>query len=233
MSTGVEEAAVGEAASAAEAAQPSDFEHDLMALGLGEIPAELAESTLPEAPVPGEAPTLAEETPAPRSAAAELEEFGLEPVVEPMGISGPAPEATAGHMVAEEAGQEGADQADFSALLESLDISADDAQNATAGAREAASASEVESNPLLEEPSEPSAGVISTDAFLDDLTLEKDFSFSGELTDELSALTGADRPVRPSASVRKLPAEGESLLRRDARVDRETLMKIIDGIKSL
>lgn len=210
----------------AEAGQPGDFEHDLMALGLGEMPAELAESEEPTAPAseaPAEELQVVPET--------QAEAPGFEPVVEPMGIAGPSEEVAASQAAASVAGQEVGGEADFSALLESLDISADDAQNA--GAAEAAPAPEAELNPLLEEPSEPTAGVISTDAYLDDLTLEKDFSFSGELTDELSALTGADRPVRPSASVRKLPAEGEALLRRDARVDRDTLMKIIDGIKSL
>ena len=59
------------------------------------------------------------------------------------------------------------------------------------------------------------------------------FACSGELTDELSALTGADRPLRPVASVRRLPAEGETLLHRDTRVDRDTLLKIIEGVKNL
>jgi len=76
-------------------------------------------------------------------------------------------------------------------------------------------------------------GVISTDAFLDDITMD-DMDFSGGLTDELSALTGADRPNRPTTSVNKLPdANSGELLHRDARVDKDTLMKIIDGIKNL
>ena len=82
-------------------------------------------------------------------------------------------------------------------------------------------------------PLEQSGGVISTDSYMDDLNLEDGFAFSGELTDELSALTGADRPSRPTVNVHKIPAEGEAVLRRDARVDRDTLLKIIHGIENL
>jgi hypothetical protein len=176
-----------------------DFENDLMALGLGELPPELRAS---------EAATTPE--------AHHEDEFELEPVVEPMGVdSTPA-----------------GDVADFSALLESLDISADDAQ-AGASAPMGTSGSGLSVDGLLGTAEEAPAGVISTDAYMDDLTLEDGLGFSGELTDELSALTGADRHVRPSANVHHLPAEGEALLHRDARVDRDTLLKIIDGIKNL
>ena len=59
-------------------------------------------------------------------------------------------------------------------------------------------------------------------------------AFSGGLADELSALTGATRPTaRPQATVRAIPETGGTSLTRDRRVDRETLMKIIDGIKGL
>ena len=55
------------------------------------------------------------------------------------------------------------------------------------------------------------------------------------LTDELSALTGLGRPGRPTASVNKIPepAAAGDVLRRDTRVDKDTLLKIIDGIKNL
>ena len=33
--------------------------------------------------------------------------------------------------------------------------------------------------------------------------------------------------------VRRLPAEGEALIHRDTRVDRDTLLKIIEGVKNL
>lgn len=165
------------------------YDQDLMALGMEGLPSDLSDETAAGMPLPSETGEYE----------AELtdEELGLEPIVEPMGISGAA-------AAAEEPGEA---EHDFSELLESLDIGA--------------------------EPGEEPAGVISTDMFLDDLNLDKDLGFHGELTDELSALTGADRPVRPSASVRQIPAEGESTIRRDTRVNRETLMKIIDGIKDL
>ena len=187
------------------------FEHDLMSLGLGELPVELRAA----APPPLEMVQLPAE-----------EEIELEPVVEPMGVSAqpagtPAPAKVGG-------------EADFSALLESLDISADDARAAAPSVASAPLEPEaVSGNALLGEPGPATAGVISTDSYLDDLTLEGDLGLSGELTDELSALTGADRPLRPVASVRRLPAEGETLLHRDTRVDRDTLLKIIEGVKNL
>ena len=68
--------------------------------------------------------------------------------------------------------------------------------------------------------------------------IPKDMSFehiglSGGMTDELSALTGADRPSRPVVNVTGIPDRSPSVLQRDQRVDKETLLKIIDGIKSL
>ncbi|NTU71080.1 MAG: hypothetical protein HGB10_04595, partial [Coriobacteriia bacterium] len=81
-------------------------------------------------------------------------------------------------------------------------------------------------------PTVEPAGVISTDSFLDDIG-GGDIDFDGGLTDELSALTGVGRPSRPSASVNRIPESGTETLSRDTRVDRDTLLKIIDGIKSL
>jgi hypothetical protein len=83
-------------------------------------------------------------------------------------------------------------------------------------------------------PAGETGGVISTDAFLEDIA-GGDLGYSGGLTDELSALTGLGRPSRPKASVNKLPepAATGDVLRRDARVDRETMLKIIEGIKNL
>ncbi len=68
---------------------------------------------------------------------------------------------------------------------------------------------------LLREVSAPAetGGVISTDAFLEDIAGGEP-DFSGGLTDELSALTGLGRPGRPTASVNKIPepaASGELL----------------------
>jgi hypothetical protein len=68
------------------------------------------------------------------------------------------------------------------------------------------------------------------DISVDDMGL----GFSGGLTDELSALTGAERKQpRPQASVNQIPESGSSVIQRDARVDKDTLLKIIEGIKGL
>ena len=71
---------------------------------------------------------------------------------------------------------------------------------------------------------------MSTDAFLDEVEV---IGLSGGMTDELSALTGADRPSRPVVNVTAIPAPGSGVLKRDQSVDKDTLLKIIDGIKSL
>jgi hypothetical protein len=186
-----------------------DYEQDLMSLGMAGLPSGLEGEATAQTP---SAETISEVEPPAIEVELSDEELGLEPIVEPMGIS-----------VSDAAGEEGHD---FSELLESLDIGAEESEP-VAGAKAAGSAADL----LLEEPGEVTAGVISTDVFLDDL--DQDLGYSGELTDELSALTGAQRPVRPAASVRQIPAEGESTIRRDTRVNRETLMKIIDGIKDL
>lgn len=82
------------------------------------------------------------------------------------------------------------------------------------------------------EAAEQPTGVISTDAFLEDISADM---LGSSLGDELSALTGADRPKsgRPTASVNKIPEPGSGVLHRDDRVDKDTVMKIIDGIKNL
>ena len=56
---------------------------------------------------------------------------------------------------------------------------------------------------------------------------------SGGMTDELSALTGADRPARPVVNVSRIPDRESGVLTRDQSVDKDTLLKIIDGIKNL
>ncbi|MCX8007725.1 MAG: DUF4388 domain-containing protein [Coriobacteriia bacterium] len=75
--------------------------------------------------------------------------------------------------------------------------------------------------------------VISTDAFLAEF--ETDVTLSSALTDEITALTGggSGRP-RPTTTVSKLPEPGEApALRRDQLVDRDLVLKIIDGIEKL
>jgi hypothetical protein len=230
-----------------------NFEHDLMSLGLGELPAEL----------------LAPESPEKAGSAVDFDfieddfDLDLEPVSEPMGVipsSAPPTTAPGASSVEDMQAAELAvlsaslsdiedvtieapatepalqmdDTVDFSALLESLDISADDVEAAVPSPVE--TGADPQFDPDLLRDSAPSVGgVISTDAFLEDITLDEDFGgMNSELTDELSALTGADRPSRPSVNVNKIPdANAEGMLRRDSRVDRETLLKIIDGIKNL
>jgi hypothetical protein len=99
-------------------------------------------------------------------------------------------------------------EVDFSALLESLDVDADEPAQAAA------------------EPPD----LVASEMYL----RRGDLGYGGELTDELSALTGASRPNRPIISVNQLPELGEEgKLQRDARVDRNTVLKIIDGIENL
>ncbi len=217
------ESAVEAQVPAAADAEPA-FEQDLMALGLGELPADLL------------APVTVEPEPQP-------ELIELEPVAEPMsqqdsiaddlsalvgdlGLPTEVPPAVA------EPAEAATVEPDFSALLESLDVDAVEAEPVEELAPEERGF-DVELLVEDEAPA-PAGGVISTDAFLDDITIE-DMGFSGGLNDELSALTGADRrgPVRPQASVNAIPDNDGAVLKRDARVDKDTVLKIIDGIKNL
>jgi hypothetical protein len=79
-----------------------------------------------------------------------------------------------------------------------------------------------------------SGGVISTDAFLVDFD-SSDVSFSSGLGDELTALTGGGTSRRPVATAATITgSDGESpILHRDSHVDRELVMKIIEGVKRL
>jgi len=202
-----------------------DFERDLLALGLGELPQDLLAPVEPTAAVVQE-DTAAEpevewvEEPTVQEL---LSEFGEEPG-EPL-----ATEEVVIHI--EEPAEE---EMDFSALIESLDVDADDFTVLSTGEPEVAPVDLGFDEDLLRDDAPvPSGNVISTDAFLSDITMD-DLGFSGGMTDELSALTGAERrPTRPQASVNPLPDENASVLKRDIRVDKDTLMKIIDGIKNL
>lgn len=210
------------------------FEKDLMALGLGELPSDLlspvgsVEEQLPAEPM---SEIHAVSSPAEIGDLSELLGEGVgaseTEIVEPAALEIVEPgEST---IIADGGAVE--DEPDFSALLESLDVdaegSAEDASALQAGFDE----------DLLRDVVEPDVGggVISTDAFLEDIAIDEDLGFSGGLNDELSALTGAERrgPSRPQASVNTLPAEGSGTLHRDTRVDKDTVLKIIDGIKNL
>jgi hypothetical protein len=81
--------------------------------------------------------------------------------------------------------------------------------------------------PLPETVAETPAETLSADIPFDAMGL------SGGMTDELSALTGADRPSRPVVNVAGIPDREYGVLTRDQSVDKDTLLKIIDGIKNL
>jgi len=86
----------------------------------------------------------------------------------------------------------------------------------------------------LDREAQPSGGGISTDAFLDEIAPDENLGLSGGLGLELSALTGAGGRARPSASVNKLPEPGNGLeLHRDQTVDKDLVLKIIEGLKEL
>jgi len=221
-------------------APPGDFQRDLMALGLGELPTDLLEPVTAE-PAPTQEPSpaaagfdasellIAE----PMSAGGEFaEEPPAEPpVAQPEELSGlleriedepdliivPAGEAPPEEEVAAEPAGEAPDLA---ALLESLDIEAEEPSI------------EDDFDPELLRDAGTSGGVISTDAFLDEISFDG-MGLSGGLGDELSALTGAETNKRPTANVNRIPEPGEEMLHRDQTVDKDTLLRIIDGIKNL
>ena len=259
-----------------------DFQADLMALGLGELPAE-------EVPAPEveEAPGLEPQVPAGMEAAgeaeepmileapAELEAFlkDLEPVEEAApappsavdedsavvqapeavpAVEQPTPEGIVEEVVAElglapeeaeaevqfitpepeieaeiEVPSEGEGAPDLSDILSSLE------EEAEAEPPEIVATSNFDEE--LGEAGAPSAGVISTDAFLADISTDGlDVGLSSGLGDELSALTGAGGRSRPSASVNKIPEPGQPMeLRRDQTVDKDLVLKIIKGIENL
>jgi hypothetical protein len=134
-----------------------------------------------------------------------------------------------------------ADEAiDLSALLESLDRVQDEPVSAQ-DTREFDQFGSVELEDSSAEtlrgasqvpPPESSSGAASIQAYGDDPPFDA-MGFSGGMTDELSALTGADRPARPVVNVSGIPDPGSGVLSRDLSVDKDTLLRIIDGIKSL
>ncbi len=84
----------------------------------------------------------------------------------------------------------------------------------------------------------PPTGVISTDAFLADISAAdaEGSGFTGGLSDEITALTGAESAKgRPAATVNRIPERDESgvTLHRDQMVDKTLLLRIIEGIKDL
>jgi hypothetical protein len=183
-----------------------DFATDLLALGLGELPAEPAVDQVIGPPT-GEAETAPEDV---------SFEFVPEAVL-------------AADSPAEETGSE--KLSELSDLLSSLS----DAGEATEAAAEPSALLDDEPELLGAAGEEPAAGVISTDAFLADFD-SSDVSFSSGLGDELTALTGGGTArTRPPATASRVPDAGAEgpVLQRDSHVDRELVMRIIDGVKRL
>lgn len=242
----------------------TDFERGLMGMGLGELPSDLLEPVTspsaaarePDLPLDVVTEPMSLRADEPAGGGWVDEPVADQPTAEDIGaglidVSGligdeeeppaapvseepsPAPEpsdAFAGPLEEAATVSPVSGEPDFTSLLESLDIDAED----TASPALDVSAAGFDVDLLLESEVVEAGGVISTDAFLGDVAMDE-LGFSGGLTDELSALTGADRrqPARPQASVNAIPDEGTGVLHRDARVDKETILKIIDGIKNL
>ncbi len=223
----------------AEAEPADDLAADLMALGLGELP---TEDLL--APIGTEPSVIGVAQPASESAPQDEEPgsgedaspVGLENVISVDNVEGLSIaeiEAMAAEIPHDDVAAERdkleipvVDEApDFSDLLMSLDESTQSADEPTTGAEDGL----VDE---LDRDAQPSGGVISTDAFLADIAPDE-LGFSGGLSDELNALTGGGR-ARPSASVNRIPEAGSNLeLHRDQTVDKELVLKIIEGLKDL
>jgi hypothetical protein len=206
------------AAASATAAGVSSYERELMSLGLGELSPDLfGVAPLAEARKPRPVPQVQPEAPA----------LDLD-------VGPPEPDSS----LAEEPIAPADEAIDLSALLESLDR-AHDEPPAEQEAPEFDEFGSVEIGQIDADvlggaslTPEPSGNVMSTEAYADDGPYEA-MGLSGGMTDELSALTGADRPSRPVVTVSGIPDPGSGVLRRDQSVDKETLLKIIDGIKNL
>ena len=238
-----------------------DLERDLMALGLGELPdsdllepetaeseeepeVELEPEPEPEAelepePEPEEEPEAepeAEPEPEPELEVAEEARASLgaldlsaeepQPVAEPAGIMEPALEAEPEPEPEPEPEldiEEPVSAAtDFGDILESLDELAEEEP-----------VGRIQSDTFKDEPT-PTEGVISTDSFLAEFDDgDFDISIRSGLGDELNALTGVER-ARPQASVNKIPEPGQEVgLTRDQTVDKDLVLKIIEGVKKL
>jgi len=227
-----------------------DLETDLRALGLGELPgedlleplghvdagveaehAEIVFEHHPEIPPPPtaeeseplEVPELAEESPGTLSGdVAEEAEDGpadVEPYVDLLEVDADAVEIVYDDAADSETSD--GQTPDFSDILESLEDISQPPQI-------------VQTEGLDETGGEEAGGVISTDAFLADISPgELGVGLSSGLGDELSALTGAESQRRPTTNVNKLPEPGKVELHRDHTVDKELVLKIIEGIEKL
>jgi len=206
-----------------------DLERDLMALGLGELP--VSDEFVIVEPVVGdesEAPdSIAQSTEGDTAFAelASLSDLLSEDAPELVVTSEPGPEEDSALEAVDESGAIES-ITDLTDILESLDTGtlSDDTEIVQTVDLE-----------LVAESEAASSGVISTDAFLADIAGDDlGVGLSSGLGDELSALTGAGGSKRPTASVNKIPEAGSSFeIHRDHTVDKDLLLKIIEGIKGL
>ncbi len=232
------EAEAGETAAPAAGTGPTgDLERDLLALGLGELHG--SDLLLPSEPasvsgVPQETePTIAEleaaafEAAAPEGEGVPSHEMWAVPEAggtagdetpDGMDLGEPGPA-----LLSADTGYE-AEEADFSDLLSSLESGSEALDGGTP-------------EPALTEafelsPDAQPTGVISTDAFLDEIG---GMDLGTGIGDELTALTGGGGGrQRPVANVKRIPEPSASGgLQMDQTVDRDLVLKIIDGIKSL
>ena len=209
-----------ELSNAVASAAVSAYERELMSLGLGELSADLFGVT-----------PLADAEKARPVANVRPERRAPEPVSEPASLDVPPTETET----------TAPDEAiDLSALLESLDRTQDETpplsdESPALDELGSVELEELESEDLPQAgpaPSEPETVEMAAEPLSAEMSYDG-IGLSGGMTDELSALTGADRPARPVVSVSRIPDRGSGVLMRDQRVDKQTVLKIIDGIKNL
>jgi hypothetical protein len=183
-----------------------DFATDLLALGLGELPPEFETAETGES----------DETPI------ELGEDAF--VIGASVLEGADAETSATDVPIGDISE----LSDLLSSLSSLDETDEPSEAGSGGSDDVPPA-------LAIDDEAPSAGVISTDAFLADFDSGNP-SFSSGLGDELTALTGGGTArTRPAATASKVPDTGADspMLHRDSHVDRDLVMRIIDGVKRL
>ncbi|HSK46646.1 MAG TPA: DUF4388 domain-containing protein [Coriobacteriia bacterium] len=220
---------------------PSSFEHDLMALGLGELPrAKALEAEQPEQPEHRKELIGAEVGSAPEQVVEEVPDFTS--ILESLDVEEDEALSATGRIEVE-AAVEGESQTAPAPPQEAPPVV--DRRRQPTATRSIPHPAPVPTHApagfdaeLLEDTGVAAAAaarpnVISTDAYIEDISMSG-LGMSGGLGLEISALTGADRPLtRPQANVNAIPDADAPSLSRDLRVDKDTLLKIIDGIKNL
>ncbi len=188
-----------ELSNAVASAAVSAYERELMSLGLGELSADLFGVT-----------PLADAEKARPVANVRPERRAPEPVSEPASLDVPPTETET----------TAPDEAiDLSALLESLDRTQDETppisdESPALDELGSVELEELESEDLPQAgpaPSEPETVEMAAEPLSAEMSYDG-IGLSGGMTDELSALTGADRPARPVVSVSRIPDRGSGVL---------------------